>query len=76
MGDHQITINSRTLHYGKLILYGTSDFTPAHVKEAVKILSKYKEDVKKIITKLPLNHFTQGVQGILKKKYAKVELIP
>lgn len=76
MGDHEITINSRTLHYGELILYGTSDSTPSHVKEAVRILSKYKEDVSKIITQLPLKSFQQGIDGLLDRKYAKVVLNP
>lgn len=76
VGDHEITINSRLLHYNELMLYGTSDSTPKHVKEAVRILRKYKDDIKKIITKLPLDSFDQGVKGILDKKYAKVVLIP
>jgi L-iditol 2-dehydrogenase len=76
VGDHEITINSRTLHYGELRFYGVSDSTPAHVKEAVRILTKYKDDIKRITTKLPITDFQEGVDGIIEKRYAKVVLIP
>ena len=76
VGDEMITINSRTLHYGELILYGTSDSTAEHVKEAVKILKKRKETFKKIITTMPIQDFQKGLNGILDKSLAKVVLIP
>lgn len=75
-GDHEITINSRTLHYGELMYYGVSDSTVEHVKEAVRILTKYQTDIKKITTKLPIGEFQDGVNGIIEKRYAKVVLIP
>lgn len=74
--DHEIVINSRTLHYNELHFYGVSDSTPAHVKEAVRILTKYKNDIKKITTKLPISRFQEAVDGIIEKRYAKVVLLP
>lgn len=74
VGDHEITINSRTLHYGELVLYGTSDSTAEHVKEAVRILEKHQNDIKKTITTLPLTSFHEGLKGLLDKRYAKVVL--
>ena len=75
-GNHEIIINSRTLHYGELVYYGVSDSTATHVKEAVRILSKYKHEIKKITTKLPIMEFQDGVDGIIEKRYSKVVLIP
>lgn len=76
VGDHEITINSRILHYGELHCYGVSDSTATHVKEAVRILTKYGNDIKTITTQLPIREFQEGVNGIIEKRYAKVVLIP
>lgn len=76
VGDEMITINSRTLHYGELMCYGTSDSTVEHVKKAVELLRAKKELIKKITTILPLKDFDKGIEGILSKKLAKVVLIP
>lgn len=75
-GNEMITINSRTLHYGELFLFGTSDSTAEHVKQAQKILRARKDAFKKIITTLPLSDFQKGLDGILDKSLAKVVLIP
>lgn len=76
VGNEILALNSRTLHYNELILYGTSDSTAEHVKEAQKILRAQKETFKKIITKLPIKDFEKGLNGILDKSLAKVVLIP
>lgn len=76
VGDHEITINSRTLHYGELHFYGVSDSTSVHVKEAVRILTKYQDDIKMITIKLPISEFQKGINGLIEKRYAKVVLIP
>lgn len=75
-GNEMITINSRLLHYNELVLYGTSDSTPAYVMDAVKILNSNKSLIQQVITKLPLMDFQDGVKGILDKRYMKVVLIP
>jgi L-iditol 2-dehydrogenase len=76
VGDEILALNSRTLHYNELVLYGTSDSTAEHVKEAQKILRGQKETFKQIITKLPIKDFEKGLKGILDKSLAKVVLIP
>ena len=76
VGNEMLALNSRTVHYNELILYGTSDSTAAHVTEAGKILRKQKQTFEKIITKLPIEDFQKGLDGILDKSLAKVVLIP
>ena len=36
---------------------------------------KYKDDIKRITTKLPIKKFQDGVDGIIEKRYAKVVLL-
>jgi L-iditol 2-dehydrogenase len=76
VGDEMLNMNSRTIHYNELILYGTSDSTAAHVKEAGQILRKRKDTFEKIITTMPIQDFQTGLDGILDKSLAKVVLIP
>lgn len=75
-GSEMILLNSRTLHYNELVLFGTSDSTAEHVKQAQVILNARKDAFKKIITTLPLKDFQKGVDGLLDKSLAKVVLIP
>lgn len=75
-GNEMLSLNSRTLHYGELVLYGTSDSTAEHVNQAQVILSARKDAFKKIITALPMKDFQKGIDGILDKSLAKVVLIP
>jgi L-iditol 2-dehydrogenase len=76
VGDNMITIDSRLLHYGELVLYGTSDSTVEHVEKARDILSKHIDDILEIITVLPITDFETGIKGIRNKEFAKVVLIP
>lgn len=76
VGDNMINIDSRLLHYGELILFGTSDSTSESVKQGIEILTEYKELIKKIITPLPMSQYMDGVEGVIAKQYAKVVLIP
>jgi L-iditol 2-dehydrogenase len=75
-GDEMITINSRTLHYNELVLFGTSDSTAEHVKAAQAILRTRRDAFKKIITVMPMRDFAKGVEGLLDKSLVKVVLIP
>jgi L-iditol 2-dehydrogenase len=72
----KISLSSRMIHYNELVLYGTSDSTPAHVAEAVKVLSAQKDDFAKIITVLPMEQWLEGYQGVMDMRYAKVVLTP
>ncbi len=75
-GSEMISLNSRTLHYNELILFGTSDSTAEHVRQAQVILNARKDAFKKIITTLPIKDFQKGIEGILDKSLAKVVLVP
>jgi len=76
-GDHEkILLSSRMIHYNELVLYGTSDSTPAHVAQAVKVLQAQKDDFAKVVTVLPMEKWLEGYQGVMDMKYAKVVLTP
>ncbi|MDR0583870.1 MAG: alcohol dehydrogenase catalytic domain-containing protein [Treponema sp.] len=75
--DHEkLNISSRMIHYNELVLYGTSDSTPLHVAEAVRLLSARKADFAKMITVLPMEKWLEGYQGVMDMRYAKVVLTP
>ncbi|MDR1308195.1 MAG: alcohol dehydrogenase catalytic domain-containing protein [Treponema sp.] len=75
--EHEkLSLSSRMIHYNELILYGTSDSTPGHVKEAVKLLSARSGDFAKMITVLPMEQWMEGYQGVMDMRYAKVVLTP
>ena len=74
--DEMITISSRMLHYNELVFYGTSDSTAEHVKKAVKLLSKQRTSVKKMISILPLDEVVEGMHLVIDKKSAKVVVLP
>lgn len=76
VGNEMLSLNSRTLHYNELILFGTSDSTAEHVAQAGKILARRKDTFKKIITTMRIQDFHKGLEGILDKSLAKVVLIP
>jgi len=75
-GDEMITLNSRTLHYNELVLFGTSDSTAEHVKAAQTILRARKDALKQIVTVMPMSDFAKGIEGLLNKSLVKVVLIP
>lgn len=77
VGDEFVTINSRTVHYNELIMYGTSDSTVAHLKEAVDLLKKNREGFKELVThEMPMHEFHQAMEEIKAGKAVKVVLFP
>ena len=75
--EHEkLSLSSRMIHYNELVLYGTSDSTPKHVEDAVKLLSARKEDFTKVITVLPMEKWLEAYQGVMDMRYAKVVLTP
>ncbi|MDR1930566.1 MAG: alcohol dehydrogenase catalytic domain-containing protein [Treponema sp.] len=75
--EHEkLNMSSRMIHYNELVLYGTSDSTPKHVEEAVRLLSARKDDFAKMITVLPMEQWLEGYQGVMDMRYAKVVLTP
>jgi len=49
-GQANLTLNSRSIHYGELRLVGTSDSTPRHVEKAIELLSNGKIPYDKLVT--------------------------
>lgn len=55
-GDSELTIDSRTVHYGELRLVGSSDSTPEHVTTAVELIASGKVPSDRIVSHvLPLD---------------------
>jgi L-iditol 2-dehydrogenase len=76
-GEEMLQVNSRTIHYGELIVYGTSDSTPAHIREAVGLLEAKKELFSKIVThELPMKDFHKAMDIIASGTAVKVVLRP
>jgi L-iditol 2-dehydrogenase len=74
--NEKLNLSSRMIHYNELVLYGTSDSTPAHVEEAVKLMAERKDDFAGMITVLPMEQWMDGYQGVMDMRYAKVVLTP
>ncbi|MDO5553346.1 MAG: alcohol dehydrogenase catalytic domain-containing protein [Planctomycetia bacterium] len=76
-GDEMLTVNSRTVHYGELTVYGTSDSTPEHVRQAVDILRQGQNDFRKIVTHvLPMSQFEFALDEIKNGAAVKIVLVP
>ncbi|NLJ41393.1 MAG: alcohol dehydrogenase catalytic domain-containing protein [Clostridiales bacterium] len=77
VGNEMLEMNSRTLHYNELILYGTSDSTVKHVKEAIDILSKNPDGFKPLITHvMKLADFHKAMDEIKEGNAVKIILEP
>jgi L-iditol 2-dehydrogenase len=75
-GSEFISVNSRTIHYNELVCYGTSDSTPAHVREAVRLLGEQQSVVRQVVTVLPFSEYMDGIRGVTEMRYAKAVLVP
>ncbi len=76
-GDEMLSVNSRTIHYGELFVYGTSDSTPAHVRQAVALLQQQPEVFARLVThRLPNREFHQAMAEIAAGRAVKVVLTP
>ena len=76
-GDEMLAVNSRTIHYGELFVYGTSDSTPAHVKEAVALLRRETATFARLVThRLPNREFHKAMDEIAAGRAVKVVLTP
>jgi L-iditol 2-dehydrogenase len=77
VGDEMLTINSRTIHYNELIVYGTSDSTVKHVQDAVSLLQANPEGFKPLITHvMPMGDFHKAMDEIKAGNAVKIVLIP
>ena len=67
-GASEITLDSRTIHYGELRMVGASDSRPEHVTRAVTLMAEGKIDWERLIThRLPLAEIHAGLD-LMKEK--------
>jgi L-iditol 2-dehydrogenase len=77
MGSEMLNMNSRTIHYNELVLYGTSDSTVKNVKEAVSLLKKNPEGFMPLITHvMPFSDFHKAMDEIKAGNAVKIVLVP
>lgn len=77
VGDEMLNMNSRTIHYNELIVYGTSDSTVKHVQAAVNLLRKNPEGFKPLITHvMPFSDFHKAMDEIKAGNAVKIVLVP
>jgi L-iditol 2-dehydrogenase len=76
-GEEILQVNSRTIHYGELIVFGTSDSTPEHIRQAVRLLRGHTAKYAPIVThELPLSGFHKAMEEIAGGAAVKVVLRP
>lgn len=77
VGSEMLDMNSRTIHYNELILYGTSDSTVKHVQAAVDLLQKNPAGFKPLITHImPFSDFHRAMDEIKAGNAVKIVLVP
>jgi len=75
--DEILAVSSRTIHYGELVIFGTSDHTPAFVREAVQLLRRDPVTFGRLVThRLPTGDFHRAMEEIAKGSAVKVVLLP
>jgi L-iditol 2-dehydrogenase len=76
-GEEMLAVSSRTIHYGELVVFGTSDHTSAFVREAVALLRADPDTFGRLVThRLPTRAFTQALDEIAAGRAVKVVLTP
>ncbi|HET6410842.1 MAG TPA: alcohol dehydrogenase catalytic domain-containing protein [Anaeromyxobacter sp.] len=76
-GDEILSLNSRTIHYGELFVFGTSDSTPAHLREAVSLLRQESGTFARLVThRLKNREFHRAMEEIASGRAVKVVLTP
>lgn len=76
-GDEMLSVNSRTIHYNELIVYGTSDSTVKHVQDAVKLLRANPESFRPLVTHImPIADFHKAMDEIAAGNVVKAVLVP
>lgn len=77
VGSEMLDLNSRTIHYNELMLYGTSDSTVKHVRAAVDLLRKNPDGFKPLITHvMPFSDFHRAMDEIKAGNAVKIVLVP
>jgi len=76
-GASDITLDTRTLHYGELRLVGASDSRPEHVRKAVQLMADGKIDAAALIThRISLDEIHRGLELMKNKQSLKVLVYP
>ncbi len=76
-GRSELTIDSRTLHYGEITLVGTSDSTPEHVRRAVEIMDGDRFPADLLVTHtLNFDGFEKAVELMTSGEALRVVLVP
>jgi L-iditol 2-dehydrogenase len=76
-GRERIEISTRTIHYNELQVFGSSDSTAEHVRQAVEALRACQDAARRIVTaRLPLGQFPEAMQRLDAKADIKVVLRP
>ena len=77
VGRNMLNIDSRAIHYNELRVVGTSDSTPAHVAEGVRMLADGRVDGSKIATHiLTLDDIAQAFELMISGESLRVVLKP
>lgn len=77
VGLETLSVNSRTIHYNELHVYGCSDSTGVHVALAVEQLRAQPGVFARLITgRYPLDRITEAIQRIQSRDEMKVVLFP
>jgi L-iditol 2-dehydrogenase len=75
--DSDITLNSRTLHYGELRVVGSSDSRPEHVATGLRLMAEGKIDADALITHtVSLEDIQDGLDLMIRKESLKVLVQP
>ncbi len=75
--DADITLNSRTIHYGELRVVGASDSRPEHVVKAIQLMADGKIQIPPLIThRLSLEDIHKGLHLMKTKQSLKVLVSP
>ncbi len=76
-GDEMLAVDSRLIHYGELVVFGTSDSTPAHVRDAVALLQRETGTFARLVThRLPTRDFVTAMNEIALGRVVKAVLVP
>ena len=76
-GDEMLAVDSRAIHYGELVVFGTSDSTPAHVRQAVALLHRDPATFARLVThRLPTGDFVAAMNEIALGRVVKAVLVP
>ena len=75
-GSEMLTLNSRLIHYGEQVVYGTSDSTVGHVRRAVQWLDSNPAVTGRLVThRFPISQFHEAMEAVMSRKAVKAVLL-